>query len=234
MGMTYLSLKSSSDSNQGDPLQLLQRIQAEIQSKHMLSHPFYQDWMAGTLTQGQLQNYAVQYLPFVDSFPRFVSATHSLCDSAEGRALLLENLMDEEGKGHSTAHPELWRNFCSGIGSSIAANPVYGEKAVQLRDQFMALSRSSYAEGLSALYAYESQIPEIAKAKIKGLADNYQVSDLKTTEFFRVHEKADVYHSKACAGLIGQIKPEDADAAVAAARKATTALWDFLTEVHVQ
>jgi pyrroloquinoline quinone (PQQ) biosynthesis protein C len=45
-----------------------------------------------------LQNYAVQYKPFVEAFPRFVSALHSHCEDETARLEILENLMDEEGK----------------------------------------------------------------------------------------------------------------------------------------
>jgi pyrroloquinoline-quinone synthase len=209
---------------------LLQEIQMQIQNRRMLAHPFYQDWMSGKLSKEQLQNYAHQYLPFVDSFPRFVSATHSQCEDTTARKLLLENLLDEEGFRHSKPHPELWRNFLKGLGAS--EDRVLGEKAQALEATFMSLCQSSYEEGLCALYAYESQIPEIAKAKIEGLARNYQMKDASAIEFFSVHQMADVYHSRACADLIENVDVEKREVCVSAARKATDALWDFLTEVH--
>jgi len=61
-------------------------------------------------------------------------------------------------------------------------------------DNFFRLSRSTYAEGLGALYAYERQVPEIADTKIKGLVDHYDVSSDKGLEYFVVHKDADVEH----------------------------------------
>ena len=57
-----------------------------------------------------------------------------------------------------------------------------------LIDTFRSLSRRSYAAGLGALYAYESQFPGVAGAKIEGLIDRYGIADEETLRFFRVHE----------------------------------------------
>lgn len=213
-------------------MDLLSKIHNEIKNKHMLLHPFYQDWMKGQLSERQLQNYARQYQPFVDAFPQFVSSTHSLCESQSARKVLLENLMDEEGLGHSPPHPELWRHFADGIGADLANEPNINDKAQDLKNTYLHLCRSSYEEGLCALYAYEYQIPEIAKAKIEGLAQHYQISDQRTTQFFSVHQEADVFHSQACAQLINVIDDNKVEACVLAAKKATAALWDFLSEAH--
>ena len=51
-------------------------------------------------------------------------------------------------------------------------------------DTFRRLSRQSYAAGLGALYAYESQFPGVATAKIEGLMDRYGISDEATLRFF--------------------------------------------------
>lgn len=208
---------------------LIQKIKAVIESKHMLGHPFYRDWMEGKLSITQLQNYAAQYMPFVEAFPRYVSATHSLCEDAEARKMLLENLMDEEGKTHSEPHPKLWKDFQSGLGKTTDQTLEYSTK---LRDTFLDLSRSSFEESICALYAYESQIPEIARAKIEGLKKNYGIDDEKTLKFFQVHEKADVYHSKACEKIIESISPEHEEKALRAVEKSTSALWDFLSAAH--
>ena len=210
-------------------MSIVQKIQAIVKSKHVLQHPFYQDWMEGKLSIQQLQNYAQQYLPFVDAFPRFVSSAHSLCENAVTREMLLDNLMDEEGKSYSEPHPKLWRDFQAGLGDQNFLTESY---AFELRDTFMKLCRSSYEEAVCALYAYESQIPTVSKAKIEGLDKNYGISEEKTTRFFAVHEKADVYHSQACEKMMAEIPDERTDACLLATQIAVDALWKFLSDVH--
>lgn len=211
-------------------LNLVTRIRNEIRHLNMLQHPFYQDWMKGKLSREQLQHYAVQYAPFVDAFPRFVSSVHSRCLSSEGRKLLLENLMDEEGLGYSKPHPILWRQFAFGLDAKI--DDVEVSIGKKLEERFFELCGSSYEEGLCALYAYEHQIPEIARAKINGLEKSYAISDSATLEFFKVHETADIYHSRACESLIDLIDSEKTTCAINAAKESASSLWNFLTEVH--
>ncbi len=59
--------------------------------------------------------------------------------------------------------------------------------------------------GLGALYAYESQFPGVASAKIEGLIDRYGIEDEETLRFFRVHESADVEHSAVCRALLDRL-----------------------------
>lgn len=211
---------------------LIEQIHQEIKPFHMLQHPFYQDWMSGSLAKEKLQYYAHQYVPFVEAFPRFVSAIHSLCPSLEARKLLLENLLDEEGFRHSQAHPILWKNFSKGLGENNNISLEPAEYAKELENEFFGLCRSSYEEGICALYSYEYQIPEVAESKIVGLAKNYGIASSEAIEFFTVHQKADVYHSDACRQLIEGIPSDKKEVALKAAKKSSELLWNFLTRVH--
>jgi len=206
-------------------------IKAAIKDRHLLSHPFYQAWMKGELSKAQLQNYAVQYKPFVEAFPRFVSALHSQCEDDAARLEILENLMDEEGKtGRSAPHPQLWQDFMTGLGASDTKH--YSDAALKTKAAFVKLCQSSYGEALCALYAYEYQTPEISKTKIEGLKKFYGIEDAATLEFFKVHEIADIYHSRSCEKLIDAIPADHQAQALAAARTASEALWNFLSDAY--
>ena len=88
-------------------------------------------------------------------------------------------------------------------------------------------------EGLAALYAYESQIPAVAKAKIEGLAQNYAISADRDIAFFRVHMDADVVHSETSRSILRDLcdTPEKTAAADAAAKQTLNALYGFLDSV---
>jgi len=208
-----------------------EQIKEAIRELHLLSHPFYQAWTEGKLTQEQLQEYAVQYKPFVEAFPRFVSALHSNCENAAAREEILENLMDEEGKtGRSAPHPKLWADFMDGLGAK--DHGAYGEAALKTKETFLNSCRASYEEGLCALYAYEYQTPAISKTKIEGLKKFYGLTEERCFEFFRVHETADIYHSQTCEKLIDAIPADRQAAALTAAKGAAESLWNFLTEAY--
>ena len=154
------------------------QIDAAVAAKAMLSHPFYQAWTEGRLPLDTLRAYARQYFHHVEAFPRAVSAVHSACPDRDGRRMLAENLAEEEGvEAGKQDHATLWMMFACGLGEDEAA--VRGQslnaETQALIDTFRRLSRKSYASGLGALYAYESQFPAVAEAKIDGLVERYGV-----------------------------------------------------------
>ena len=68
----------------------------KLDQYHLLKHPFYKVyWNEGKLTRDIIKDYAEQYYQHVKSFPRYISATHSICEDLQKRRILLENLQDE-------------------------------------------------------------------------------------------------------------------------------------------
>src|ERR1044071_1425562 len=194
-------------------------IDSKVAERAMLSHPFYRAWTEGRLPLDTLRAYARQYFHHVEAFPRAVSAVHSACPDRDGRSMLAENLAEEEGiEAGKQDHATLWLMFACGLGESedgVRAQDLNGETQ-GLIHTFRKLSRKSYAAGLGALYAYESQFPGVASAKIEGLIARYGIGDEPTLRFFRVHESADVEHSSVCRELLDRL-PEDQKAEAIAA-----------------
>jgi pyrroloquinoline-quinone synthase len=126
--------------------------------------------------------------------------------------------------------------FACGLGEDEAAvraqrlNP----ETQALIDTFRRLSRTSYASGLGALYAYESQFPAVAAAKIEGLIDRYGIADEQTLRFFRVHESADIEHSAVCRELLDRLPADQKAEAVQAGEELAGALWNFLSGVEAR
>jgi pyrroloquinoline-quinone synthase len=210
-------------------------IDSKVAERAMLSHPFYRAWTEGRLPLETLQSYARQYFHHVEAFPRAVSAVHSACPDRDGRRMLAENLAEEEGvEAGKQDHASLWMMFACGLGES--EQSVRGQQlnpeTEALIDAFRRLSRNSYASGLGALYAYESQFPAVAAAKIEGLIDRYGIADEETLRFFRVHETADVEHSSVCRALLDRLPEGEREEAVAAGEELAGALWNFLSGVE--
>ena len=212
-------------------------IDSKVAERAMLKHPFYQAWTEGRLPLDTLRAYARQYFHHVEAFPRAVSAVHSACPDRDGRRMLAENLAEEEGiEAGKQDHASLWLMFARGLGESeeaVRAQDLNGE-TLTLIDTFRRLSRQSYAAGLGALYAYESQFPGVASAKIEGLIDRYGIADEATRRFFRVHESADVEHSAVCRSLLERLPEDQRAEAVAAGAELAGALWSFLSGVEAR
>jgi pyrroloquinoline-quinone synthase len=178
--------------------QYLEQIDNDIAAKHLLKHPFYLAWARGKLSKKALTDYARQYYHHVAAFPTYLSAVHAKCDDQPTRKQILSNLIDEEAG--SPNHPELWLKFAEGLGVSLsdAQNAQKSPETKNLIDTFRSVCRDgSTAEGLAALYAYESQIPAICESKINGLKKHYGFTNPEHYEYFSVHVEADREHSAA-------------------------------------
>ncbi|HEX7153490.1 MAG TPA: CADD family putative folate metabolism protein [Thermoanaerobaculia bacterium] len=215
-----------------DPIQTLD---ARVASQHLLDHPFYQRWNAGTLSKPELAEYARQYFHYALAFPTFLSSMHMHTEDIATRQMLLENLIEEE-RGEEN-HPELWLRFCDALGLDRdevkAGTP--NEATRNLIDTMRSLAREgALHEGLAALYAYESQQPSVAKAKVDGLAQWFGITEPRDVAFFTVHMEADVVHSGTSRDLLRNLcdTPEKATQAEAAAAQTCAALYKFLDAVN--
>jgi pyrroloquinoline-quinone synthase len=221
------------DDTQASFMQLLDR---QLNESHLLKHPFYQAWTAGKLSLADLRVYACQYYHHVEAFPRYISAVHSHCHSAQARRVLLDNLNDEEGIHGLESHPNLWLQFAKGLGlcEQTVKNSTPFPNTKCFIEEFFASARSSYAEGLGALYAYERQVPQTAASKIIGLKNFYQIEDKNILKFFLVHLEADVEHSEATKALIHDLSPEEKLKAENAAKKIAKSVWNMLSNIQAQ
>lgn len=203
------------------------RLQAVLEEKSLLKHPFYQAWTAGTLEAERLQEYARQYFHFEAAFPRLLSAIHTRTESPAVRQLILENLWDEEYGQRN--HVALWLEFAAALGVSneeVRAS-VPNEQTTALVNHFADIcTNAPVPEALATLFAYEGQVPAIAVQKIAGLRDNYRFTP-EQYDFFTVHEAADVAHSGAEMAAIHELNTDD-DATVRAASIAADKLYAFL------
>jgi pyrroloquinoline-quinone synthase len=211
----------------------LDAMDAQIAAKHLLQHPFYQAWTRGELTREALRDYAAQYYQHVAAFPTYLSALHSHTEDAAARRHILANLIEEEAG--SPNHPELWLQFAEGMGvnrDEVQSTQPWKETA-NLIQQFRSACRDrSTAEGLAALYAYESQIPAVAESKIAGLKQFYGITQPETLAYFQIHIEADKEHAAIERALLDS-RVDDGNAAAVSETVAETldALYGILDGV---
>jgi len=213
--------------------QYLDNIDNDITEKHLLKHPFYLAWARGELSKDALTDYAQQYYHHVAAFPTYLSAVHSNCEDQAIRKQLLNNLIDEEAG--SPNHPELWKEFAHalGVGDAALARTEKQPETKNLINTFRSVcSQRSTAEGLAALYAYESQIPAICESKIDGLKKYYGFTEPKHYQYFRVHIEADREHSATeHAMLSDQLDDQNFKSVKASVNQVLDALWEMLSGV---
>jgi pyrroloquinoline-quinone synthase len=211
----------------------LEKIDNDIAEKHLLKHPFYLAWARGELSREALADYARQYYHHVAAFPTYLSAVHAKSDDQPARKQILVNLIDEEAG--SPNHPELWKQFASALGVDdvdLARTEKQSETKNLIATFRSVCGTGSTAEGLAALYAYESQIPPICESKIDGLKKHYGFTDAKGYEYFSVHIEADREHSATERKLLGKyIDNSNIDNVRASVRRVLDAMWQMLSGV---
>jgi len=211
---------------------LLEKIDAAIAERSLLNHPFYQDWQAGKLSRESLQLYATQYYRHVEAFPRHLRVLAERADESL-KTVVLENLAEEENP--QRPHPKLWRDFARALGVSedlVTSSPSLPGTQQVVRKFREICTERSVAEAVAALYAYESQVPEIATTKIDGLKRFYGITDEKGLAYFEVHEEADKAHRTAWRKWLETNAAGNEEQILASTNEALEALWGALSAVH--
>jgi pyrroloquinoline-quinone synthase len=213
--------------------QHLDQIDNDIAYKHLLKHPFYLAWTRGELSKAALTDYARQYYHHVAAFPTYLSAVHAKCDDQATRKQLLNNLIDEEAG--SPNHPQLWQKFADGLGvedAELAGTEKQPETENLINTFRSVCGQGSTAEGLAALYAYESQIPSICESKIDGLKKHYGFTKPEHYEYFTVHIEADREHSAAERQMLSRhVDAQNFESVKVSVNSVLDALWDMLSGV---
>jgi len=221
--------------------QFLEQLEASIARYDLLGHPFYKAWAAGDLTRADLREYARHYYHHVQAFPSYLAEFALRLDEGELRRAVLANMIDEKGTAggsgkDSVTHSELWLDFAEGMGSR--RDMQWHLPVTQVRELVKHFHRVASEglpeEALAAFYAYESQVPRVAKEKERGLREMYGADD-KTCGYFALHATADIHHSDVWrTQLKNRIagNPQAAHAALDAAGSTANMLWQALDGIE--
>ena len=224
-------------------IEFFEQLDARVAKYDLLCHPFYKAWSAGELTRDDLRAYAQDYYHHVEAFPSYLAAFGMRLEDGDLRRTVLANMCDEKGvvNGHgadSVPHSDLWLDFAEGMGSS--RNLEWHTPIPEIRELIQHFHRvasdSLPEEALAAFYAYESQVPRVAKEKERGLREMYGADD-KTCGYFTLHATADVYHSRVWRKQLEKriaANPETAAKALDAAENTARMLWQALDGIDAR
>ena len=210
-------------------MNVVQRIDSEIESRSLLKHSFYQMWSEGKLTIDHLQGYSMEYFQLVKAIPKIVEGIAARVTDNEDIA----NNAKEEAE-----HVEPWVRFATALGVSrynlVDYAGTTGTNAAVAR--MLDLANASLEEAVAAMYAYEMELPKISRSKIDGLKKFYGISSEDATKYFEIHEEADLRHAQAWREILNKIpagKQEAAFAAAVESLKAQNMLLDSVQEKYI-
>jgi len=195
-----------------------------IVGRHLLAHPFYRRWEAGTLEEGELAAYAEQYRHIERELPVTLAAIAAALPEGRARELVEANLADELGTPEP--HVALFESFASAAGAQddVAATPSTAA--------MLALVRTAAANdpvtALAMVAAYEVQASDIAASKADGLRKHYGMGD-EDTRFWDVHTTQEQDHAGWSIEALAELGA-DPDMVQAGAIVSADSWWLFLSE----
>jgi pyrroloquinoline-quinone synthase len=227
--------------------EFFEHIEAAITRYDLLCHPFYKAWAAGELSRGDLREYACDYYHHVEAFPSYLAEFAVRLDDGVLRRAVLANMCDEKGLENglrrqsaedSVPHSALWLDFAEAMGArrDMRGYLPVGEVLELIRHFHRVAGEGTAEEALAAFYAYESQVPRVAREKERGLRDMYGADD-KTCGYFSLHSTADVYHANVWRMQLENriaANPEAAQAALDAAENTAKMLWQALDGIEAR
>ncbi len=197
-----------------------------IQKRKLLSHPFFQLYSCGGLSQNIIQIFSLQFYHIVNYLPRFISAIHSNTNDWKIRQNLLDNIEDiEYGKENIL---ELWFRFLESIGiekESLRSIQMFPFTRIFLDTINDFCRNRSFVEGLSCLYTLQNQSSEFLEIKLNYLPKYYNINDKKSLKFFPVFKK-EFFIDKSI--IVNNITSENFSKVIFSADKTAYSFWKFL------
>ncbi|HKU48743.1 MAG TPA: iron-containing redox enzyme family protein [Nitrososphaera sp.] len=210
-------------------MDIIERIDSEIEKRSLLKHPFYQMWSEGKLTVDHLKGYSMEYFQLVKAVPGIVD---NIASASPSNKDIAANAKEESD------HVAPWVKFASALGVSPAELEAYegDQKANAAVEAMKKLSHLSFEQAVAAMYAYEAELPRISRSKIDGLKKFYGMDSRDATDYFEIHEEADVRHAQVWRDILSAIPEDRREAAIEAAvdsLKAQNLLLDSVQEKYV-
>lgn len=199
-------------------------LQARLDGRRLLDHPFYRRWTAGEVSVEELRAYAAQYRHFEAMLPAHLTAVAASAGHPALREQALRNLADEAGA--APTHLQLFEEFAGALGAPADAPPSPAMGA--LLDTYAEAAARSADTGFAALLAYEVQSPGVAASKAAGLRD-HGILDGDALRFWDLHATLDTEHAAWAVDALVR-SGADENAVIGAAGAAADAWWAFLDE----
>ena len=212
---------------------LIYRIDQEVDKRSLLKHPFYKMWSNGELSIDHLQGYSLEYFQLVKMVPELVNNILVKMGESKLRSIV------EDSKNEEESHVEPWISFASSLGvkRKDLLNHVCDENTKEAVSSLVDLTRNSLDEAICAMYAYELDLPNISSSKIEGLNKFYNLSSSDSTNYFEIHQEADIRHAAIWRNMIRKIPNHKYESCINSAVKSLDAqnlLLDAVYEKYVK
>jgi pyrroloquinoline-quinone synthase len=208
--------------------ELICKIDQEVEKRSLLKHPFYKMWSNGELSVNQLQGYSLEYFQLVKVVPQMVNNIKLKLKESKLKSII------EESHKEESSHIDPWIRFATSLGiqKQDLLNYVCDENTKNAISSLVELTKDSIDESVCAMYGYEMDLPNISRSKIKGLHEFYNISNADSTNYFEIHQEADIRHAEIWRSMIKNIPVHRHDICFKAAAKSLDAQNLLLDAVY--
>lgn len=195
-------------------------LDAMIRARRKMTSPLYQTILAGKATEALLRHFALHRWPIKSMWTRNILGIASKVEDYRLRALLVENVYEEEtGKlSGSTRHLDTFADFAAAVGvtrAELESAPVAAETQAVIDHNVSACNGPAHftAGVASVLLLMEGQPPIVNPGGASMLSVMREVYGLppKGVEFFVHHASADA--AAGADGAVSDLEDEHAEAA---------------------
>jgi pyrroloquinoline-quinone synthase len=188
---------------------LMETIDNEINKRSILHHQFYTLWNEGKLSLNHLRGYSKEYFQLVKIVPELVLSIYKNFEKHTSNNYYLKSI--KKTYLEELDHIEAWLKFSLSLGLEKNELLNYnGTNEVNLAiENLKSLCSSTLIEGVSTMYSFEKELPQISKRKIEGLKQYYGIDKQEDIKYFKIHEIADIEHAKLWKSLIMDSKIND-------------------------
>ena len=132
---------------------LVRDLDAEIESRSLLKHPFYKMWSDGKLSREHLAGYSKEYFQLVRAVPELVENINGFLGDEATKGVVSEIMLEER------QHVEMWAKFAGAMGVPREVLMAYGgtPKTERAVSGLAAVTKESFRSGAAGVYSNSSE-----------------------------------------------------------------------------
>ena len=184
---------------------LFNEILAAGKARYPNEHPWQQLFLEGKLSQDQLKVWAQNRYYFHAGIPaKDVNVFCKLPNNKDAQGMWLEKLQEEMGDDEEQSHPEMFLDFCEGLGlgrDEVKNAEVFAPIKIGV-DAYRDMARvRPFQVGVGSSIS-EFLIPFKMTRMLKAFREHYSFIPDKALHFFEAHREADERHGNIMINLV--------------------------------
>ena len=184
---------------------LFNEILAAGKARYPNEHPWQQLFLEGKLSQDQLKVWAQNRYYFHAGIPaKDANVFCKLPNNKDAQSLWLEKLQEEMGDDEEQSHPEMFLDFCEGLGlgrDEVKNAEVFAPIKIGV-DAYRDMARvRPFQVGVGSSIS-EFLIPFKMTRMLKAFREHYSFIPDKALHFFEAHREADERHGNIMINLV--------------------------------